>query len=354
MKTNLSIIVPIYKIEEELLRTCIDSLLNQTANNFEIILIDDGSPDSAGEICNQYATIDKRIKVIHQTNQGVSVARNAGISIANSEWITFVDPDDWIEPNLVESILKHSYDPNLDIIFYDYFQEFAHTQKIKSLNTQNGYLNEKWINQLKLAPFNNLIMNGKLYEYETNVIWNKAYRLSFIKKHKLLFDPRARKGQDVIFIAELLQYINNIYYIKSPLYHYRYLQNSITNRFNPKVMLYNEIAFEHYERIINKFKLPSEYKDAYYTRILTRLYSSMRLYYFHKGNRHTFKETAKEIDILLKKYPYNVALQQVKINKIPFQQRIFIYFLRKHNYQILKIMVKGRILLKNLWGNQLK
>lgn len=354
MKTALSIIVPIYKIEETLLRTCINSLLKQTVDNFEIILINDGSPDNTENICNQYAIEDNRIKVIHQTNQGVSAARNAGISIANGEWITFVDPDDWVEANLVESILKYSNDSNLNIIFYDYFQEFAHAQKIKKLNIESGLVNKEWIKQIKLAPFNNLIIDGKLYEYETNVIWNKAYRLSFIKNHNLQFDVQARKGEDVIFIAELLQYIDKIYYIKSPLYHYRYLQNSVTNRFNPNVMLYNEIAFKHYERIMKKFHLSSEYEDAYHTRILTRLYSSMRLYYFHKENPHTYKETVKEINALLDKYPYNKAIQKVQINNVPFQQQVFIYFLKKRMYYILKLMIKGRIFLKNLMGNRLK
>ena len=354
MKTALSIIVPIYKIEETLLTACIDSLLKQTVNNYEIILINDGSPDNTENICNHYAIIDKRVKVINQTNQGVSAARNAGISIATGEWITFVDPDDWVEPNLVECILEQSNESNLNIIFYDYFQEFAHIQKAKKIDTKGGFLDNEMIKQIKLAPFNNLKINGKLYEYETNVIWNKAYRLSFIKNHNLQFDIQARKGQDVIFIAELLQNIDRIYYIKIPLYHYRYLQNSITNRYNPNVMFYNEIAFQHYERIIEKFHLSSEYKDAYYTRILTRLYSSMRLYYFHKENPHTYKETIKEINALLEKYPYNIAIQKVILNKLPLQQRIFVYFLKYHKYFILKIIIKGRILLKNIMGNQLK
>lgn len=94
MTPFLSIIIPIYKIKESYLRECLDSLLAQDMRDFQIIAVDDGSPDQSGDICDEYAQKDERVIVIHQENAGVSVARNAGIKAATTEWITFVDPDD--------------------------------------------------------------------------------------------------------------------------------------------------------------------------------------------------------------------------------------------------------------------
>ena len=101
----LSVIIPVYKVEKYL-RRCLDSIVNQTYKNLEIILVDDGSPDNSGKICDEYAQNDKRIKVIHQKNKGQGAARNTGIIAANGELITFVDSDDWIENNTYEIMVS--------------------------------------------------------------------------------------------------------------------------------------------------------------------------------------------------------------------------------------------------------
>ena len=104
---KISVVIPIYNVEKYIER-CIDSVLNQTYMNLEIILVDDGSPDRCGEICDNYAQIDKRIRVIHKENGGLSSARNAGLRIATGDYISFVDSDDWIEPHMYETLLKNA------------------------------------------------------------------------------------------------------------------------------------------------------------------------------------------------------------------------------------------------------
>ena len=102
---KISVIVPVYKVEPYL-RKCLDSIVGQTYQNLEIILVDDGSPDKCGEICDEYARRDERIQVIHQENGGVSAARNAGLKKVTGEWIGWIDPDDWAEPDMFEYLLK--------------------------------------------------------------------------------------------------------------------------------------------------------------------------------------------------------------------------------------------------------
>ena len=117
-KPRLSVIVPVYKVEKYI-HNCVESILKQTFSDFEVILVDDGSPDRCGEICDSYAFLDKRIKVIHQSNGGLSAARNKGIEIAQGEIIGFVDSDDEISADMYEKMLQYLDDNQLDIVCAD-------------------------------------------------------------------------------------------------------------------------------------------------------------------------------------------------------------------------------------------
>ena len=115
----VSVIVPIYKIPEYL-SCCIDSILAQTYPDFELILVDDGSPDDCGRICDDYAKRDNRIKVVHKVNGGLTSARNAGLEVAKGEWIMHVDGDDWIEPDMIESLIEAAQITGADMVIGDF------------------------------------------------------------------------------------------------------------------------------------------------------------------------------------------------------------------------------------------
>ena len=124
----ISIIVPVYNVEKYI-HECVDSIINQTYKNIEIILVDDGSPDNCGKICDEYAKKDNRIKVIHKPNGGLSDARNHGIDVANGEWLMFIDSDDWIEPNMAEKLLHSALNNKADlaissVILFDEEKEY--------------------------------------------------------------------------------------------------------------------------------------------------------------------------------------------------------------------------------------
>ena len=127
---KVSIIIPVYNIPEQNLRKCIESVINQTLEEIEIILVDDGSTDSSGIICDEYATIDNRVKVIHKLNCGLSAARNTGFENAKGEWITFLDSDDWIEPHTCEETYKLGIENDVDIVIFSTIQEFGKFKKI--------------------------------------------------------------------------------------------------------------------------------------------------------------------------------------------------------------------------------
>ena len=125
---KISVIVPVYKAEK-FLSACIESILNQTYHDFEVILVDDGSPDSSGQICEEYAKKDSRIKVIHQKNAGVAASRNVGLDIAVGEYITFVDSDDYIQFQMYEKMLKCALDNDCDFVMCDCMKVYSDGRK---------------------------------------------------------------------------------------------------------------------------------------------------------------------------------------------------------------------------------
>lgn len=348
MKAFVSIIVPIYKIKEELLRECIESLRNQTFNNINIILVDDGSPDLCGKICDEYASKDDRIKVIHQKNQGVSVARNSGIDIADSEWVTFVDPDDWIETDMVEQLNTISKGIDADIIMYDYIREYENSSKYEYLMEYSGLCDGDLLKSIRLAPFNRLIINGKVQKYTINPIWNKMYRLSFINSNKLRFIKEARKGQDRLFNMQALHCTDKIYYLNKMFYHYRNISDSITNRYNAKTIQNSEIALSVFDKWIIANKRPYEYQNAYNTRVCTRLYEYMRLYFFNKESKFSYKEAKRQIIDLISKEPYKNSLQMIDFNYLTNEEKIFIFCIKNKMIFICYILVKMRVLLREI------
>lgn len=162
MSKKLSIIVPVYKVERYLAR-CIDSILNQTYKNLEIVLVDDGSPDRCGEICDEYAKEDERVKVIHKENGGVSSARNVGFENSTGDYIGYVDSDDYIDPKMYSDMIKILEENNLDIVCCEAF-----------IVKGNRIIGNQGDGTLVKYSKENILLKS-LVDFQ-NTIWNKVYR----------------------------------------------------------------------------------------------------------------------------------------------------------------------------------
>ena len=138
MTSTISIIVPVYKVEPYL-RKCVDSILAQTYKNLEIILVDDGSPDNCPALCAQYAKEDPRVRVIHKENGGVSTARNAGLDAATGEYVTFVDSDDWIDPDMYVSMMTRIREYGCDAVLCDCLKEYPDRSALYTHNIRGGF-----------------------------------------------------------------------------------------------------------------------------------------------------------------------------------------------------------------------
>lgn len=212
-KPLISIIVPIYKVEPYL-RRCLNSIVNQTYTNLEIILVDDGSPDNCPQICDEYAAKDNRIIVIHKENGGLSDARNAGLDICKGEYVSFIDSDDYVDSNYIESLIEPTKKDSYDFIIADYLSSNEEIEP-SHLSCKEG-------------PIQSSLTIISIYcnqQYPPSA-WAKLYKRSFLDSNKFRF----QKGllfEDQLWSCTLACFAKNIYIIHKQIYHYTIRTDSI-------------------------------------------------------------------------------------------------------------------------------
>lgn len=217
---NVSIIVPVYNVEPFLAR-CVDSILAQTYHNFELILIDDGSQDRSGQICEEYAEHDKRVRVLHQKNSGQSVARNRGLDICKGDYIYFCDSDDWIEPELLETAVKKIVEFNSDLVQFQYFIHEENKRTRTWINSDREIIIKKERDKIHF-------LTDELLEYKFGwELWRGLFRTQLIRENDICFPNGINISEDLYFYIQYCLYSKKISVISLPLYHY-YVRNGST------------------------------------------------------------------------------------------------------------------------------
>lgn len=231
---HVSVIVPIYNVEKELNR-CVDSLLNQTYPYLEIILVDDGSPDQCGRICDDYARRDERVRVIHKKNAGLGMARNSGLEVASGEFILFVDSDDFVSNTHVEVLLNAITEENADMAITGYIRNFTDGRRIARQATQNRKVFQKdQILQEVLLPILGAKVDASSDVERTMSVWTNIYRKTLIDEHHLRFvSEREYVSEDLFFNIHYIMSANVIAVLPECSYFYSENVNSLTNAFRP-------------------------------------------------------------------------------------------------------------------------
>lgn len=231
MRPKISVIVPVYKAEKYLHR-CVDSILAQKFTDFELILVNDGSPDNSGVICDEYAQKDNRVRVFHKENGGVSSARNLGLKKANGEYVTFVDSDDHIE---------HGY---LDI--KEDFAEDLLIQNYIVSQTKKTFVNfeKRTVNECNIQNY----INENIDADVIRLILSKFFKLSIIKDNQIYFQEGVKIGEDTIFILDYLYYTKSVRYMASASYIYEDPENRVD-----KYRLNAEKAVETFHLFIERY-----------------------------------------------------------------------------------------------------
>lgn len=252
---KISVIVPVYKVEQYIHR-CIDSILSQSFTDFELILVNDGSPDNCGKICDEYAQKDSRVRVFHKPNGGVSSARNLGLDNAKGEWVAFIDSDDYIDVDYLAELIS-------------YTQKYE-TDYVVTLNTIKEYTKE---NRLVIYPDD----YGQLfscYNFHNNGHpWGKLYKTEIIKNIHLRFNICVHLGEDAMFALQYLLETRNVVLISSNKYCYETKRlDSLTKTLNSYE---SELAGKkEFDRIVNEIKEKLDLNDE----AIAKLEDSQRYY----------------------------------------------------------------------------
>ena len=285
---KVSIILPIYNVEEYIAE-CLDSILRQTYQNLEIILIDDGSPDASGKICDEYQEKDNRIRVLHKVNSGVSAARNSGLEMATGEYIAFADPDDWLEPDMIEQMMNALKSRQAECSFCRFHTEIIEPGKrqfYKAIEAKTGDSADAVSQMLKSLAYGTMV-------------WNKLFHRSLIYKQDgsfVRFDETLKCGEDEVWLIEVVQNANCIAYLKEELYYWRVRENSAYREEGITDIKITDVIAQ--EMALNLIK--DKQSDAY-IRVMERL--NEKVYQYRTSAYiHDQQEYVKKLDGFRKKY----------------------------------------------------
>ena len=220
MAPTVSIIVPVYNAEKTIGR-CIDSILGQQYTDFELLLVDDGSKDGSGAICDSYALADSRVQVIHKENTGVSDTRNIGISRARGVYLQFLDSDDWITPDATKLLVETARDHDCDLVISDFYRVVGERVSRKGdIDEDRVLTREEYAAHMMEQPA----------DFYYGVLWNKLYRRAIVEAHHLRMDPEISWCEDFMFNLEYIRYAEVFRAIQIPIYYYVKTKGSLASQ----------------------------------------------------------------------------------------------------------------------------
>lgn len=343
---RISVIIPVYKVEKYL-ATCVDSVLRQSFQDFEIILVDDGSPDSCPTICDRYAEGDSRIRVIHKENAGLGMARNSGLDVARGEYVCFIDSDDYIAPNTLEYCHSVAEKEDADQVRF-LFDRFSDSDDINSemSATDEGYV--VGIGDGKLQPIINIISplldRQTFFAPSTASSCTALYRRSVIERNSIRFlSERQMMSEDYIFNVDIGAVCEKIVYTSNKFYHYRYNHHSLSRT----------VRYDRIERsaAFSKFyagKLRQCGYDAAEADVIAMGYTigemrSFNLLLFTSDLSHKMKKEAF-LKVLDNEYVSRI-INEYPVDKLPAIQRIAFTLHTKRKYWPSYLITRLRYML---------
>ena len=306
---KVSIIVPVFNTEKYL-KECIESIINQTYQNIEIVMIDDGSSDNSSIICDQYAKKDSRIIVVHKQNEGVSVSRNLGLKIATGKYIMFVDIDDYIDRNFVAKMISNIKSDEMVICGYNYIYK----NKIKNVSSA------------KILKINKNILNVIFkYSFIGGFCTNKLYFKDIIDVYNIKFDSRFKFCEDLYFNLQYLLHIKSVTILNAALYEYRMRKSSATWKLDTSIINNLQSCVNHIDYFLTKRKSNTIEFVYFKTEMLLK-------YISYKKNPELFDD-------------YKLLM---KSQGILLRQKIKLYILKRYNF-IYKFYMKIKLKIVRLF-----
>ncbi|RHV80396.1 glycosyltransferase family 2 protein [Clostridium sp. OF10-22XD] len=335
-KIKVSIVVPVYNVPEKALRDCIESCIHQTLKNIEIILVDDGSTDNSGVICDEYAVNDNRIKVVHKVNGGLSAARNTGYRMAIGEWILFLDSDDWIEDKTCEDNYAIGMKEDVDIVIFGTIQEFGHCKYPFKYHFENGsiFIGEKCKKlQCEILNFTGNIATA----------WAKLIRKNILDRYHVEHNEILRQGSEgVEFNIRLFEHIRSAYFTSNIYYHYIYNPNSISAKHNEQNHYFVIKCFEEIQKQISVSDNKDSLEMLFYNRFAYVVVAAAISGYFSPTNKEKYKVQKKKYLLYLNQTLVKNTLLNVKAKDMELQRAVVLFLIKRHCFFPLKLLAKIR------------
>jgi glycosyltransferase EpsH len=340
----ISIIVPVY-MAENFLTTAVDSLLNQTYKNLEIILINDGSPDQSGALCDEYSEKDNRVTIIHQINQGAAAALNKGIAVSKGQYLMFLDNDDWLNPKTCEEALQIALQENVDVVFWPFIKEFENkSQKENSVFLKNELFIDKrldWLKRRMVGLVGNELINPTRTD-AFNSGWGKLYMSRLIKGKVEWTDTNTVGSSDVIFNIQVFSNVEKAYFMNKFYTHYRkYNPHSLTRNYKFTLLPKYLNLFGKIQEHILENKLGEEYETALKNRISVSVINHL-LSITTPDNNLSYTKMKDYMNEVLTHPVYTSALKDFDTSFLPIHWNLF--FKSSKNKQINWVLILGKIM----------
>lgn len=326
MKQKISVIVPVYNVEKYLSR-CIDSLIRQSYSNIEILLVDDGSKDESLSICKEYEEKDSRIHVFHKENEGLGLTRNYGVEQATGEYITFVDSDDYLTLDAIDSMVKKAVETDADVVIASHYYK---NKKQEIELSERLYCGTEIKEILMVHMMGN---NGNQLDALSYTAWGKLYKKEIFTKNRLLF-PSERKliWEDLAFSVEAYPLCEKVYILHKPVYYYCFNEGSLTHTYKPNKINLVMILYRYMKKRIQELNLSADAQFRLDTNFIGHIRTCIKLEVFYvkqNGFEKTIQNirkicSRKDVQTLIKSYP------KTSFNRMQFvyditMERMWIY-----------------------------
>ena len=321
MEKKITVVVPVYNVEDYV-EGCVDSVLNQTYKDFELILVDDGATDSSGEICDRLAQTDDRIRVIHQQNKGLGGARNTGIKAADTEYLFFLDSDDSIEPDTLKKLMEAALEKQADIVIFGYV----------SVNEQGEILNE-FSNELP----KNMVMSPEEHPELLLAVpnaWNKLYKRKLFTENNIRY-PERLWYEDLHTTPKLMLHAKRVAVIDDKLYLYLIRSGSIMN--NPNVKRNAEItdAISSIDSYFEKHGMKEKYGGELEFLAMNNIYmAAVRVLKVNSEDGPAVLTELHDFE------PAKVNRQNRYFKELDFKTRLCMSLWQKKRYGIMKLIFR--------------
>ena len=336
--TKLTFVVPVYKVKYDLLQLCIDSILGQSSADIELILVDDGSPDDCGAICDANAEKDSRIQVIHKKNGGLSDARNSGLLKCSTEWVTFVDGDDWVDKDFAETFFERikTQEEKADIYIYTGYRNYPSREVQCSSAYPDGTRFVTYEDREELQKECCLVPTKK----GTSALfigsgWAKIFRTEYLKKEQLLF-PIVPYGEDSIFFLYSVEKAAIVEYVAKSIYHYRDTEGGLVRGYRDKADEHHKIYCDAIFKFAQEYNKKAEFIDVLYYRVFIAMQRCIEQKFYNPNNPVKGHKRWKECKTYMSSKPFGDVYRHISFSRLNRNNKIKYILMRLKLYGLMQ------------------